>query len=717
MLRTKRHIQPTLLIATLLAAGPHAAAAPPRVPIARASNPPVIDGRLDDAVWASAAVITDFRQVDPVEFAEPSERTEVRLLMDADALYVAFRCHDRDPGAIIGTRMKRDASLGPDDRVSFIIDPYDDQRNGFFFEMNPAGARGDALIEENSRFIKNWDGIWYGRASIDDGGWVAEMAIPFKTISFNPDATEWRFNASRFIRRRNESIEWASPARDTSFNSFADAGILEGIRDLNQGVGLDIKPFGVVTVKRDHDENRGGIDIDGGLDAFYKLTPAMTLSLTVNTDFAETEVDERRINLTRFPLFFPEKRDFFLQDTGIFDFGGIRRNPLPFFSRRIGRGRDGAPADILAGIKLTGRAENLNLGLLDVQMQHDDELGNKNLFVGRASVDVLEQSTFGGIFTYGDPQAGDDNWIGGVDFNYRTSDYAGDKTIDGNAFVLVSGGAGPQDQATSFGGRIGYPNDRVDWRVGFTQIDSDYTAPLGFVPRPGIREYFGNWRYRWRPENSWIRSIDTGVNGFFVTDLDDEVESRSLDFDLLTVRSQLGDRLSFQVEREREVLDEPFEIREGIVIPVADHRFDRFGVELSTSSGRPVDFEVSYEGGDFFNGTRDDYQVELSWRPSRHLELGGEFEMNDVDLPGGSFITRIIRSRVDVYFTPDVTWSTFVQFDNVSDSIGINSRLRWIIEPGNELFVVLNQAVGRFDDRFRVTDTAVTTKLGWTFRY
>jgi hypothetical protein len=648
----------------------------PVLPIARIDTPPVIDGRIDDPVWEGAPLITDLRQVEPVEGADPSEATEIRILFDERHLYVAFRCFDREPDRIVATRMRRDISLEPDDRVSFVIDTFFDRRNAFFFEMNPAGAKGDALIEDNDRFRRDWDGIWYGKASIDEAGWVAEFAIPFQTISFDPRSTRWGFNASRVIRRRNESLRWSGISQNKSFTSIADAGVIEGLGDLKQGLGLDIKPFGVATFKRDSERSRSGIDLDAGVDFFYKLTPSLTLALTVNTDFAETEVDERRVNLTRFPLFFPEKRDFFLQDAGIFNFGGIGRNPLPFFSRRIGLDSGGETVDILAGVKLTGRIDNLNLGLLNVQMQHDDDLGNKNYFVGRASVNVWEESTLGTIFTYGDPQTEDENLLAGLDFNFRNSTWNGDKVVDGHAWVQASDSTDVDGLPTAYGAKLGYPNDRVDWELGYTEIPEEFNAALGFVPRRGIREYFANWRYRWRPENDFIRTIDTGVRAFYVTDLDDDVESRTLSY-----------------------------------------KYDRYSATVRTSSGRPISGRFTFRGGDFFTGTRYDYVSSIAWRPSRHFEFGGEFELNDVNLDEGDFIVRVIRARMNFYFTPDVSWSNFIQFDNVSDVLGINSRFRWIVEPGSEVFVVLNQAYDRDGSSLRVTNSELTTKVGWTFRF
>jgi hypothetical protein len=665
----------------------------PRVAMIRAEQPPKVDGRLDDAAWSTATVIDDFRQVEPVEGGEPSERTVLRLLYDEDFLYVGVRCYDREPDQINASVMLRDANFGSDDRISIVVDTFFDRRNAYLFEMNPTGAKGDALVENNTRIRREWDGIWYGKATIDDEGWTAEMAIPFKTISFRPGGTRWGFNASRVVRRRNETIRWSAVSQNKSLSSIGDAGVIEELTGMQQGAGIDIKPYGLLKWTHEPGDD-DSVEADAGVDIFYKLSPSTTLTVTVNTDFAETEVDERRVNLTRFPLFFPEKRDFFLQDAGIFDFGGIRRNPLPFQSRRIGIGPDGQARDILAGVKLTGREGPWNFGMLNVQMQEDNKLGWKNYTVGRAALNVLEESEVGVLVTAGDPGRRGDNYVAGGDFNYRTSTYDGDKVVESNMWFLQSWTKNSDvDQTESaVGFKLRYPNDRIRWGVGFSQIGDDFDAALGFVPRPGIREWFGDWRYRWRPQGTGIRRIDSGLRGTLITDLDDEVESQDIDLEL-------------------------FEIVGGVVIPVDCYRFERYGAAFSTSSSRPVSFEIRFSGGDFYTGTRYEISTEAELRLAPHLFVGMEYEMNDVDLDEGSFITRVWRVRLNVYFTPDVSWTNFVQYDNFTETVGVNSRLRWIVQPGSELFLVVNQAFSVADSELKSNFTELTTKINWTFRF
>jgi hypothetical protein len=701
---------------TAVAAASGQTAPAPEVSLVRTAEPPVIDGVLDDPAWAQATVIDGFRQVEPMEDAEPTERTEVSVLFDRDFIYFGIRCHDSNPQGIVAKQLRRDGDLDSDDRIELVIDPWLSRREGFFFAVNPVGARRDALVERGGDLLEEWDGIWYAKAAVDESGWSAEIAVPFKTLSFAASETRWGFNIERTVRRNNETSRWASPRQNKELTSMADAGVLREITEIEQGIGLDVKPYVRGTYRHD-DVSGDDFDPDAGLDVFYKLTPSMTLTLTFNTDFAETEVDERRVNLTRFPLFFPEKRDFFLQDAGIFDFGGIRMNPLPFQSRRIGLDDAGQPVDLIAGAKLTGRTGPLTLGFLNVFQDDSPTVEDKNLTVGRVTLDVLEESTVGLITTIGDPQTNEDNAIVGGDFNFRDSTMFDGKVVESNAWFLQSFNSGGQSDDYAAGFKLSYPNDTISWFFSYTEIGDDFNAALGFVPRRGIREYFGRWQYRWRPQSGWIRTIDSSIRGELITNLDNDLETSETSLELAEITTDDGDTLTTSVEFNREVLENPFEIQEGVVIPDGSYTFTRVRGEVGSSSGRPISFGTAVEGGDFFDGDRLDLELWAELRPSPHFFLSVGWERNDVDLPGGAFVVNIVQSRVDLLLTPDIAWTNFIQWDDVTDSFGINSRLRWIVEPGNELFLVLNQAFDTTDGRFDGTSTELTTKLGWTFRF
>ncbi len=681
---------------------------------------PAIDGVLDDPAWLAAQPIGPLSQVIPVAGADPSERTEVRLCFDADHVYVGLICFDDDPAAIRATQMQRDANLDPDDRVELLFDPFLDRRNGFWFQIGAAGSRGDALISNNgSTFNKQWDGIWYGEARITERGWEAELAIPTKTLNFDPAGTAWGFNVRRLIRRRNEEARWASPEPRIGFFSLANAGTLEGLRGLRQGIGLDFAPFAVTDYTRDRDDHDDTLTGDVGFDAFWRLTPSTKLSVSVNTDFAETEVDSRRVNLTRFPLFFPEKRGFFLEDSGVYEFGETfgrgGRDVIPFFSRRIGLDDSGGEVPLLGAVKLTGRTDSYSFGLTDVQTGDLHDLDAQNLFAGRFVKNLGEQSNLGVVWTHGDPEGEVRADTYGLDYTYRSNDFAGEGNFEVSSWVLRSDNEGTDDDDLAFAARVAYPNDLIDTSLTATVIEDGFDPRLGFVRRGGTKQY--EWRFRYAPRiNRAIRRLFFSFDPSLVTDTANRTRTVSLPITPLSIEMDSGDEFSVSITPQREVLSDDFDITSSVTIPEATYDFTRYRARLETSDMRDVSAELSFTTGDFFGGDRDEFEVELSWRASRHALFDLEYEWNDVELPDGDFTVNVARLRATLLANPWVSWSNFVQWDDLSDQVGLNSRLWWIFEPGNEAFLVLNQGWD-VDDGTSGLDTHVALKVGYTFRF
>ncbi|HMB74368.1 MAG TPA: sugar-binding protein, partial [Gammaproteobacteria bacterium] len=396
-----------------------------------------VDGLLDEEFWRNATVIEDLHQVEPTEFAEPSQPTEIFLFYDTDYLYVGARMWDTEADSITANVLRQGEGLSSEDRFAIIIDPYLDQRSGYRFQVNPNSVRWDALYQNTSSLESNWEGIWQGAATRDAEGWTAEMAIPFKTISFNPNTPEWGVNFERTIQRNGESIGWVS--RNRELNPGV-AGIASGFAGLEQGRGLDIVPSASVTRAKTYGAaGDSSNDFEPSLDVFYNVTPSLNAALTINTDFSATEVDDRQVNLTRFNLFFPEKRDFFLQDADIFEFGRIggggfnrgggggnpsvpgsaSQNGRPFFSRRIGLSATGVPVDIEYGGKLCGRVGRWNIGALAIRQGEFEDVEATDVFVGRVAANVLSESAVGIIVTDGDPRSNAENSLIGADFRYR----------------------------------------------------------------------------------------------------------------------------------------------------------------------------------------------------------------------------------------------------------------------------------------------------------
>ena len=677
---------------------------------------PVIDGQIDDVSWAGAPVISQFTQVEPKQGSAPSEQTEVRMLQDRDYLFIAVRCFDREPGKIIAKQMQRDGDMSSDDTLAFAFDTFGRKRTGYLFRITPRGATQDALLEADSARTE-WDTIWIGRSRIDAKGWTAEVAIPFKSLSFDRDLSVWGFNVERVIRRRQEIVRWAAPFQNKNVTSLSDMGELRDLSGMRQGLGLELKPFLVTRFAEGAAKTRKTLEFEPGFDAFYSITPSLTAALTVNTDFAEAEVDKRQVNLTRFPLFFPEKRDFFLQDANLFSFGAYK-GPLAFHSRRIGLGPSGETVDILVGGKVTGRIGNLDLGLLDVQV--DDTVGvpATNLAVARASYRVLEESSIGGIFTHGNPRGIGDNSLVGTDLNYRNSHLFGKDVFRAQTWLMRGDAEGALGRQLAFGGSVRYPNEPIAAEVFASQIDADFDPGLGFVPRRGIRQYGGKLGYRWRPGGGYIRSVGLNVEPFLVTNLEDVVETEAVTLPGLDLLNEAGDSLSLGFTTNRDNFVDGFEMSPGIFVPGGDYRFNRGFALLSSTSARPISAYASIDIGGFYEGESREYGGGLEWRVSQHAYFSTECTLSQVDLLAGSFDIVVGLVRADLAFTPSLSWNTVAQYDNVSETVGLNSRLKWIVRPGSQVFLVFNYGFDAEEHRgFQTIGTEITSKVVWSFRF
>jgi hypothetical protein len=696
------------------AASPQSAT-PPVAKAHRITQPIKVDGVLDEEAWRQAVPIGPLVQAEPNEGAKASEDTEVRVLYSATTLYFGILCRDRTPSAIVSTQLTRDADLESDDTVFIIVDPFLDHRNGFFFQVNPAGARVDGQVANNDEDVsRDWDGIWEASARITPEGWVAEIAIPFKTLRFKPGQTTWGLNVERVIKRYNEKDRWAAPRRDMWAANLAEAGRLEGLEGIHQGRGLDIRPY-----LSGGEQNSDG-KLQAGIDIFKNLTPNMNASVTVNTDFAETEADSRQINLTRFPLFFPEKRAFFLEGAGVFDVAGTNNESvLPFFTRRIGLLR-GQEVPILLGTKIVGRQSNYNIGVLDVQTRDlkDGTNSGQNLLALRVSRNLFRQSWIGAIVTRGNPQGTGSNSLVGVDARFATSTFRGDKNLSSSFFFLRTDDGATSTSDYALGGNIDYPNDLWDVSFGVRQVGEHFRPALGFVPRTGIRRYSPGFAFMPRPERWGIRQFRFELEPVVVTDLRNIVQTWDVSTSPFNAELESGDSFEFKVMAQYERLTEPFEIVDGVVIPAASFRMTRWGAQVETADKRPWVARVEFTWGDFYGGTRRELQLGLTLKPSTHVQVGVELEQNHVTLRQGTFQTHVVSVQADYNFSTNVSWANLVQYDSESRIMGVQSRFRWILRPGNDLFIVLNRGWYKreLDDRYLPSFDKGSVKLQYTFR-
>lgn len=682
-------------------------------------KPPAIDGRLDEPFWGEALVISDLVQVVPVAGATPSERTEVLLAFTATDLYVGLRCYDREPHLIRATQMERDAQLDPDDRVELLFDTFNDNRTAFWFQLSPGGAKGDALVSRNGLdFNKRWDTIWYARSRVTDEGWFGEMRIPFASLSFDPEKSDWGFNVRRFIRRRTEEVRWASPEPRLFFFGPANAGTINGFSDMEQGLGIDVAPFFVGSYE--HPEiGSAHLLGDVGLDAFFRLSSNTKLSLSFNTDFAETEVDARRVNLTRFPLFFPEKRKFFLEDSGVFNFGGGgRRNtdPLPFFSRRIGLDEDGNEVPLLFNAKLTTTTDSYSLGLLDSQTDETGTTAGRNLFVGRFSKNIFEQSSVGMIYTHGDPTGSQDDYTAGVDLNLRTNEFLGDRSLRFSSYVIGTEDSETDGENLAYAASISYPQDEFSLAAGYRVIEDNFKPALGFVRQTGVKRYSVDLSYSPRLYSN-IRRLKFAARPRLITLTNGDKDTEMIFLTPLEIEWESGEQLEFKVRPQKVYLMEDFDISYPITIPVGTYDYVRYGVEFETSDKRDVSGKVEFEAGTFYDGSREDYEIGLEWRASSHAFFGLDFSHNDVRLVDGNFRVNLASVKADWHFNPRLSWRNFIQWDDASDSAGLNSRVRFIMEPGRDLFLVLNQGWSTFDDHLAPTSSDLRFKVSYNMRF
>lgn len=706
---------------SVLAAQAPASATPRKtVSIVRTAVAPEIDGRLDDIVWSDAALVEDLHQYRPSESAKPSEPTRFYLLYDDDFLYVGVRVFESNPDDITARQLLQGGNISNDDNVGLILDPFDTRRTAYRFMLNPLGIRREGTYDSPTAVSWDWKGIWLAETQLDEQGWTAEMAIPFKTLSFDPARSDWGINLDRRMVRIQERDAWVSRNRNIDSGT---TGLVTGLHDLSQGFGLDVVPALILSNTRDHLNDESSFDWEPSLNAFYRITPQLTAALTLNTDFSASDVDDQQVNLTRFSLFFPEKREFFLQDSEIFQFGNIEKNGMPFYSRRIGIDDGGQAVDIDAGVKITGRLGLWSLGLLSVRQDGFEtatgDVPKQDLFAGRLSRAVMGESSIGLIVTGGNAGKALENSLVGVDFRYRNTHLPNDNTLEGELWLQQSSTEGVRSDQAAFGAGVKLSNEDGFWgEAGVRVFEENFYPGIGFLNRANVREYrlkggYTNWLGR-RHVSKFRSYFDAAV----ITDTGGVLETREVDFFPIEILNAVGDRFDLLIASSEEVLTEDFEIVPGVVIPPGDYTFDWLGFDFVAAAHRQFAPAITVQAGDFYDGTRVAATVGAAWRPSPHLSLNLESEWSDVSLPQGNFSTLVVRGHFDLAFTAAWAWLNVLQYDSVSDEMGVNSRLRWIPRAGNEAFLVFNRGFERDrSGKLRALHSELILKASYTFRF
>jgi hypothetical protein len=703
--------------------------------VTRTSATIAVDGVLDEPAWSAAPTIGDLIQRQPNTGEPPTERTDVTLLYDDDNLYVGVFAYDSEPDRVIGTQMARDAALNSDDRVEILLDTFRDQRSAFFFATNPSGALVDGLAA-NGVLNAEWDAIWDVRTRRSEGGWTAEFVIPFKSLGFPLGQTTWGFNIARNIYRKLEDTRWSGARLQTQFLQVSEAGQITNLEGLTQDLGLDVRPFFAGRWLR-FDGGKDDVTRKPGLDVFYNVTPSLKLTATFNTDFGETEVDARQINLTRFSLLFPEKRSFFLQGAGVFNFASVGPDPspgvpftgadvYPFFSRQIGL-LSGEEVPLDAGIKLTGTVGRTDVGVLDVRTGDLPVVDSKNFFVGRLKRNLFQQSYIGALVTDGHPSPGQSGQTFGADLRLATSRFLGaSRNVVVSAYGVRSVVKDRTGKDWSYGFSADYPNDRFDGHVIFREIQENFKPALGFVQRDNVRMLRVATSFNPRPRN--LLNLQQMFHDLYFTRftrLDNgEVESWDLYFGLVDWHFRSGDSIHglLDIQPTYERLFEPFEISPGVVLPPAEYRFTRFRTNLiSTANKRRLAGGVTIHFGNYWSGSAYQVMTSTTFKAPPYFTIALNTNQTFARLPEGDFTARILTTSVNYAASPRLAFSNLIQYDNRSRNLGWQGRVRWTLQPGNDLFFAVNQGwIQEEQDnklRFRAQESKVSAKFQYSFRF
>ncbi len=705
---------------------------------AKTDQAPQIDGDINDAAWANAVRVDDWLQLSPIEYRTPSEYTEVWMMYDEDALYFGFYAHDSAPDQITNNVLQQGTTTRDEDKVGLMIDPFNNQRSGYRFELNASGVRSEAIYINGTRPSFDWEGIWNAGAKIIDDGWTAEFEIPFKSLSFDPANETWGVNFTRNLQRNQESMAWYS------FNgaySPTSAGKMTGITDTTQGIGLDVIPALSGTSFEDKVVGDSTSEIQPSVDIFYKITPQINLAATVNTDFSGTEADSNSLNLSRFRRFFQEKRAFFLNDFDAFKFGmtDLRftgsqsgNNALAFYSRRIGLSDNGQPVDIVGGLKLSGQAGNTEFGAL-VMRQDEAEVELRgggtetikatNAIVARVSQSILNESKIGFIFTDGNPAENQSNSLYGADFHYRDTDFYAGKTLD--AVLVYQRTEDPDfDDKQSSSSAAFSIGAQEGWYGGaqYFTVDENYSPGLGFTQRTNAELLSSQLVHRWLFEDSIFNFIQLQFSTTRWQDLD----SGNLDFEKISfmpvdVHFRRGDSVHFIIDQEKQTVDAGENPTGDLRLPIPAGVYEDsiFELRYQTPSYYAVSTELSFSKGDYFTGSFTEFSPEISWQANRHILLDLGYELTKYELPGETIFTREVNFDVTVAFNSKVSLTSNIEYDNVRREASFNNRLRWNIEPGQDLWVVYNQGLVDQDEdySFAVEDTSAAFKLRYTLRF
>ncbi len=719
-LRMPAAVLAALLFASAAAPASIQTSAPDKLQALRIESPIKLDGILDEEAWAKAPHISNFTQRELVENAPATERTEVAVLFTAKEMYIGVWCFDSQPDRIIAQRMKWDFDTSSDDNFQIVIDTYGDRRDAYFFAVNPNASQADALVQDNGRKSNSdWNGVWYAAAARTDKGWFAEIKIPFSMLKFSGSNEQaWGINFERNIRHKREQVRWQGWSRDASLRQVSRAGTLEGLRDLARMRVFEFRPHYVAGVEKERGEKAGyrGDLGELGLDLSYLVNPTVKMDFTINPDFAQVESDQLIVNLTRFSISLPEKRQFFLESQNFFDFSLGRARP--YYSRRIGiyQGRE---TPIIGGARFLGKMGGTTLGAMVLQTSRTDLANSTNFSLVRVKHDLGEESSIG-MLAIGSTQSGHFNGTGGVDALVSTSKLFGDKNFQfGGAFAATYTSGGEDATGTAHRLFVSYPNDLIEFDGSWERVGLGFNPEVGFLSRTSYQVFSTELVVSPRPKFlPWVRQLELKpieIN-YYIDDVTKEMQSVYMEFVPLALSLKSGDDFEFNLSRDAENLTEEFEIRDGFIIPAGRYWTDRASLQVETFEGRPVVADAGFSWGEFYDGSSTEWEAGLTWKVNKHFSASADYAKTDIRLAAGSFAIDEVVARMSFSVNPRLYGSVFGQWNNDDDEILFNFRVTWIPKPGAYLYFVFNQFGDTLDPRgWRMNKTVAMVKFVWYF--
>jgi len=682
-------------------------------------NPIKLDGKLNEDCWLQAIPIENFTQREQNEGEPATEKTQVAVVYNTNEIYFAIWCFDSEPDKISAQQMARDFNWGSDDNVEIMLSTFNDNRNGYLFATNPNGAMADVWVaDEGKDWNKDWNGVWDVAVDINEKGWFIEMVIPYSTLKFTKDSDQvWGINFERNIRRKKEQLLWQGWSRLYDVERISQGGKLTGISNIKQGTKIEIKPYmlGGLEFEDGSTDNSGKIGGEVNID----ITPTLKLNFSANTDFAQVESDRKQINLTRYSLYYPEKRQFFLEGKNYYDMN-VGNNRL-FYSRRIGIDQE-TEVPLLGGVRFFGKLNKTNIGVMSIQTNSKDSIPTTNYSVINVKQDIFKQSTVGIIATQKYSDKGY-NRVYGTNFTYSTSELFGEKN-------LIVGGTVALSETNIFGDNenlnknnfsydlfLHYPNDITEFDAGFTTVQKEFNPEMGFANRTDYQMLYTelqfNPRFKSMPafRNLILKPID--IN-YFINDQTKDLETVAYEWRPFGFVSKSGESMELNIMHLYDNPVEDFELIDSIFIPAGGYWDHRFEIQFNSFRGRKIAAQTEINIGEFYTGHRQRFELYTFINLNRHLNVGFDWQRSYIQLPEKSFITDELGGRIDYAFNPKLQTSLFAQWNNEDDDILVNYRINWIPKIGSFFYFVINQKYNT-DNGISLERTTIIGKLIWRF--